>query len=104
MVMILEEGLDVLESGLWVEIGDDSMAPEMEQGDKAFLVRGPTPKAGNRVLVREASGDILLREYRVITSKIFEAVPLNGAYGSLRSDRDGLEILAVRARYIKEDR
>lgn len=94
MNLILEEGLGALESGLWVEIGDDSMAPELSPGDQAFFVRGPAPRAGSRVLVREAGGDILLREYRAITSKVWEAVPLNPAYGTLRSDEHGLEVLA----------
>lgn len=103
METILKEGLTVLGAGLWVEVRDDSMVPEFNPGDLVRLERldGYTYKAGDRVLMREAGGDLLLREYRAITSKTFEAVPLNSTYGTLHSASHGLELLAKVTRLTK---
>ncbi len=96
METILKEGLHALDVGLWVEVQDDSMVPEFNPGDLVRLERidGYAFKAGDRVLVREQGGDVLLREYRAITSKTFDAAPLNPAYGTLHSATHGLELLA----------
>lgn len=103
MEMILKEGLRALEAGLWVEVQDDSMVPEFNPGDLVMLERieNYTFKAGDRVLVREQGGDVLLREYRAITSKTFDAVPLNRSYGTLHSATHGLEPLAKVTRLTK---
>jgi hypothetical protein len=103
MQSILKEGLAPLEAGIWVEVPDDSMSGEFTAGDQVMVqrVQGYIYKAGDKVLVREGGGDLLLREFRAITSKTFEAVPLNAAYGTLHSQAHGLEVLAKVTRVTK---
>lgn len=103
MESIHKEGLASLKGGVWVAVNDDSMTPEFCPGDEIMVrhLEGNGYKAGDRVLVREAGGDILLREYRALTTKTFEAVPLNPAYGTLHSATHQLEVLAKVVRLTK---
>lgn len=88
---------DPLPASFRVAIPDDSMAPRLQPGQEVELATGQQPGAGSGVLVRDSSGLLYFRAYRPGRGSHWEAYPLNQAYQTLDSQRDGLELLAVLA-------
>lgn len=76
-------------------IEDDSNAPELLPGDRIVVDPTEGPVAGDVVVVATETGAHLLRKYRPRTGDVFEAVPTNPNYATLRSDQDGLTVVAV---------
>lgn len=95
MKTILKGGLGILAGGLWVEVGDTAMGPDLLPSDQVFFQSGIDPEPQDDVLVRDSSGELMLRRYRKVTNTVFEVWAKNEGYGSLRSDTDGIEVLAV---------
>lgn len=79
----------------FVEMPDDSMAPVFAAGDHVLLDPAETPRAGDIVLVRIASGELFVRTFRPRTSASFDAVALNPNYQTLSSVADGADAVAV---------
>lgn len=74
---------------------DDSMHDRVKQGKVLEFDRRLKPTPGDGVLVADRFGDWYFRIYRAGPQGTFEAYPLNPAYRTLESARDGLEVLAV---------
>lgn len=85
-------------------IADDANSPELVPGDRIVLDPDETPRAGDIVLVSTASGEKMLRRYRPRAGAVFEAVPGNGNYATLRSDEDGLTVVAVMVEFTRRRR
>lgn len=79
----------------FVEMPDDSMAPDFAPGDHVLCDPAEAPRAGDVVLVRLASGEHFLRVFNPRTAYIFEAVAINQNYQALSSQTDGAAVVAV---------
>lgn len=78
-----------------VALPDDAMAPRVRAGQVVELERSTTPRPGDGVLVQDSAGHCYFRLYRAGRPGRWEAYPLNEAYETLDSERDGLLVLAV---------
>lgn len=78
-----------------VQMPDDSMEPRIRAGDLLLFDpdRPPTPKC--IALVVTGDGQYLVRMYRVRSSAVWEAVAENQGYATLRSDTEGMRLVAV---------
>lgn len=85
-------------------IGDDANSPDLLPGDRVVLDPAEAPRAGDIVLVETKAGEKMLRRYRPRTGAVFEAVPGNENYATLRSDEDGLAVVAVMVEYTRKRR
>ena len=75
--------------------GDDSMADQIQPGDHLLLDPEITPRAGDIVLIAVRGGERVIRKYLPRAGGAFSAQAANPNYAELRSDIDGLEVLAV---------
>lgn len=78
-----------------VAMPDDSMAPRLRQGQVARFDRDLEARPGDAVLVQDDHGRTYVRMYRERRPGLWEAHPVNDAYQSLDSERDGLQLVAV---------
>lgn len=74
---------------------DDALHPEEPMGQWLLFTTELTPGPRDFVLVRDASGEYHMREYRARPGGRFEAYALNAAYPSFDSVEHGLEVVAV---------
>ena len=74
-------------------VTDTSMAPMMKPGDVVFVDPTLAPQPG-RIVLCECRGEYMLREYIAIAGGVFEARALGQGWATLRSDRDGVTVLA----------
>lgn len=78
-----------------VEAPDDAMADRVLKGHLVKFSTAVEPRAGDGVLVEDASGAWHFRQYSPGAQGRFAAVAKNSAYQTLDSERDGLTVLAV---------
>lgn len=78
-----------------VVVPDDALAPNMKRGVSVVFERSERAEPGECVLVRDRAGAKYIRRYAQGPGGTWEAQALDGAYLTLRSDRDGLQVLAV---------
>lgn len=78
-----------------VEVPDDAMADRVLRGHLAKFDTRVEPRAGDGVLVEDASGTWFFRQFSPGAQGRFSAVAKNSAYQTLDSERDGLKVLAV---------
>jgi phage repressor protein C with HTH and peptisase S24 domain len=86
---------DKLPEVFQVAVPDDSMAPRVRAGETVEFSTTEKPLPGDGVLVRDQAGGVYFRRYRQAHAGAWEAYPVNEAYRTLLSDRDGLTLLAV---------
>jgi len=77
-----------------------SMAPRFQPGDRLFVDPDRSPGPGNFVVARNGSNQATFKKYRPrgIDSyghEIFELVPLNDDFPTLRSDQEPLYVIGV---------
>jgi SOS-response transcriptional repressor LexA len=75
--------------------GDDSMTDQIQPGDHLLLDPEMAPRAGDIVLISVHGGERIIRKYLPRAGGAFSAQAANPNYAELRSDIDGLEVLAV---------
>lgn len=78
-----------------VEVPDDAMADRVLKGHLVKFDRRQRPRAGDGVLVADATGAWFFRQFSPGAQGRFSAVAKNPAYQTLDSERDGLTVLAV---------
>lgn len=83
--------MDVSASTFALEIKGDSMLPEFREGDRVIIDPNVVPQPGDFVVAKNGEGEATFKKYRPrgINERgdvIFELVPLNDDYPSLRSD------------------
>jgi len=78
-----------------VEVPDDAMADRVLKGHLVKFDTRVEPRAGDGVLVEDASGSWFFRQFSPGAQGRFSAVAKNSAYQTLDSERDGLKVLAV---------
>lgn len=83
-----------------LDVEGDSMLPRFQPGDRLIVDPEREPKPGNFVIARNGSDQATFKKYRPrgINAKgdmIFELVPMNDDYPTLRSDMEPLTIIGV---------
>lgn len=89
---------------LYVE--GDSMTPEFNAGDIIIVDPDIAPNPGNYVIARNHSHEATFKKYRprgrdADGREVFELVPLNDDYATLRSDQDGAVIIGTVVEHIR---
>ncbi|AWL03381.1 peptidase S24 [Massilia oculi] len=77
-----------------------SMAPRFQPGDRLFVDPDRSPGPGNFVVARNGSNQATFKKYRprgidANGNEIFELVPLNDDFPTLRSDQETLVVIGV---------
>ncbi len=77
-----------------------SMAPRFQPGDRLFVDPDRSPGPGNFVVARNGSNQATFKKYRprgidANGNDIFELVPLNDDFPTLRSDQETLVVIGV---------
>ncbi len=68
------------DEGLYaLEIAGDALAPVFRDGDRLLVSPSVEPRRGDRVVVRTAGGELLIKELARITARSVELAPLTGA-------------------------
>lgn len=91
----LESFADVTIAARFVEMPDDSMAPEFGAGDHILFEPAEAPRAGDTVLIRIGSGEHFVRRFKPRTAQDWTAEPLNSHYAALSSLSDKATVIAV---------
>lgn len=81
-----------------LEIEGDSMLPEFRPGDRVIIDPEIYPSAGDFVAAKNGKNEATFKKYRVRGvgengEMVFELVPLNEDYETMRSDREPIEII-----------
>ncbi len=89
---------------LYVE--GDSMTPEFTAGDIIIIDPDIAPNPGNYVIARNHEQEATFKKYRprgrgADGQEVFELVPLNDDYATLRSDNDGAVIIGTVVEHIR---
>ena len=79
----------------FVEVQDDSMAPDYAPGDHVLLDPNEAPRAGDIVLLKLPSGELFLRVFTPRTAHLFDGVAINAHYQAVSSATDSAEVIAV---------
>jgi SOS-response transcriptional repressor LexA len=83
-----------------LEVEGDSMLPRFRPGDRVIVDPEVAPNPGNFVVARNGSNQATLKKYRprgidATGNTVFELVPLNDDYPTLRSDLEHLLVIGV---------
>lgn len=91
---------DASEWAVFVEIKGDSMLPEFKPGDRVRIDPEVSPRPGDFVAARNSELEATFKKYRVrgidhMGHELFELVPLNDDYPTLRSDEHSLTVIGT---------
>lgn len=94
------------ESIFVLKIDGLSMSPDFMPGDMVVVDTLKTPSPGNFVVARNGDNQATFKKYRAIGyddfgREVFELVPLNPDFASIRSDKQQIEIIGVIIQQIK---
>lgn len=92
-----------------LEIEGDSMLPEFKEGDRVIIDPELIPGPGDFVAVRNTREEATFKKYRprgidANGNVVFEIVPLNPDYPTMRSDVDHLEVIGTMIEHRKKRR
>lgn len=92
-----------------LEIEGESMLPEFRPGDRVIIDPEMAPRPGDFVAARNGREEATFKKYRPRGrndrgDEVFELVPLNEDYPTLRSDVDTLQIIGVMVEHRKRYR
>jgi SOS-response transcriptional repressor LexA len=92
-----------------LEITGTSMLPEFRAGDRVIIDPELAPNPGDYVVAKNTSEEATFKKYKLrgidaSGNNIFELVPLNDEYATLRSDIDHLKIIGVMVEHRKKYR
>lgn len=95
---------DKLPARFMLTVVDESMssndAAGLSVGDRAIFETTREPRPGRNVLVRDRTGSLYIREYRVRRPGHWQAVARHPAYQALDSIEDDLVIVAVQTGHL----
>lgn len=103
----LGEGFDTIEAPIGcsprtfgLKIEGKSMEPRFHEGDVVIIDPEESPRPGDFVAAKNGKEEATFKKYRPrgtdeMGREVFELVPLNDDFPTLRSDRDGLIIIGV---------
>lgn len=83
-----------------LEIRGDSMLPEFRPGDRVIIDPAVSPQPGDYVVAKNGDEEATFKKYRprsvdAAGNVVFELVPLNEDYPSMRSDQLPIRIIGV---------
>jgi SOS-response transcriptional repressor LexA len=83
-----------------LDVEGKSMEPRFQEGDRLFVDPDRSPGPGNFVVARNGSNQATFKKYRprgmdANGNEIFELVPLNDDFPTLRSDQEKLVVIGV---------
>lgn len=92
--------LDMSDNAFALEIKGDSMLPEFAQGDRVIIDPGVKPRPGDYVVAKNGDDEATFKKYRLRSINehgvdVFELVPLNPDYPSMRSDVTPITIVGT---------
>jgi SOS-response transcriptional repressor LexA len=90
-------------------IKGDSMEPEFRAGDVIIVDPAIEPQPGDFVVARNSEQEATFKKYRPRGTdaeghRVFELVPLNDDYPTMRSDQDRLQVVGVMVEHRKKRR
>lgn len=92
--------LSLSEDAFALEIKGDSMLPEFKEGDRIIVDCSVSPRPGDFVVARNSDHEATFKRYRLLGKNehgidVFELVPMNKDYPSLRSDTNHIEVIGT---------
>lgn len=87
-------------SAFALEIRDEAMLPEFKEGDKIIIDPEVQPRPGDFVLFSHDDA-VDFRKYRPRTADVFELMPLNDDFSSIRSDVTQVNIIGTMVEHRK---
>ncbi|WP_372372507.1 LexA family protein [Alcaligenes faecalis] len=89
-----------------LQIKGDSMLPDFKEGDRIIVDCELTPRPGDYVVAKNSEEEATFKKYRLLCideggQEIFELVPLNEDYPSIRSDQHAIEIIGTMVEHRK---
>lgn len=98
--------LELSASAFALEIKGDSMAPEFSPGDRVIIDPEVCPQAGDYVVAKNGAEEATFKKYRVRGQDekgrtIFELIPLNDDYETMRSDQQPIQIVGTMVEHRK---
>ncbi|WP_278976727.1 LexA family protein [Oligella urethralis] len=95
--------LELSSSAFALEIRGSSMLPTFEEGDRVVIDCDISPRPGDYVVAKNDSEEATFKKYRLISTspEIFELIPLNEDYPTMRSDQHHVEIIGVMVEHRK---
>lgn len=98
--------LDVSSSAFALEIKGDSMLPEFKPGDRVIIDPNIAPQPGDLVVAKNGDNEATFKKYRPRGIgpdgiEVFELVPLNDDYPTIRSDSSAVRIVGTMVEHRK---
>lgn len=98
--------LDLSERSFALQIKGDSMRPDFTEGDRIIVDCEISPRPGDFVVAKNSEEEATFKKYRLISidergKEIFELVPLNEDYPSMRSDQHSVQIIGTMVEHRK---
>jgi len=98
--------LELSGSAFALEIKGDSMLPEFKPGDRVIIDPNVSPQPGDFVVAKNGEEEATFKKYRPrgINERgetVFELVPLNEDYPSMRSDQTPIRIVGTMVEHRK---
>lgn len=98
--------LELSGSAFALEIKGDSMLPEFKPGDRVIIDPAVVPQPGDYVVAKNGDNEATFKKYRPREVNqhgdlVFELVPLNEDYPSMRSDVTSIRILGTMVEHRK---
>ena len=92
--------LDLSSNAFALEIKGDSMLPEFSPGDRVIIDPAVKPDPGNFVVAKNGDNEATFKKYRPRGvnergEEVFELIPLNEDYPSMRSDITHIQIIGT---------
>lgn len=89
-----------------LQIKGDSMLPDFKEGDRIIVDCELTPRPGDYVVAKNSEEEATFKKYRLLCideegQEIFELVPLNEDYPSIRSDQHAIQIIGTMVEHRK---
>ncbi|WP_230406297.1 LexA family protein [Alcaligenes ammonioxydans] len=98
--------LDLSERAFALQIKGDSMQPDFREGDRIIVDCEVSPRPGDFVVAKNSDEEATFKKYRLLRigedgQEVFELVPLNQDYPSMRSDQHHVQIIGTMVEHRK---
>lgn len=98
--------IDLSESAFALDIRGNSMEPEFKDGDRVIIDPEIAPQPGDFVAAKNGEQEATFKKYRprgmdAAGNMVFELIPLNDDYPTLRSDVDHIRIVGTMVEHRK---
>lgn len=98
--------LDLSDRAFALQIKGDSMQPDFKEGDRIIVDCEVSPRPGDFVVAKNSDEEATFKKYRLLRigedgQEVFELVPLNQDYPSMRSDQHHVQIIGTMVEHRK---